>query len=57
MIAKLRACEQALAGGVDDVVIVDGRSAAALDRAAAESAAPVSATLIVKEAVVTGERR
>ena len=25
MIAKLRACEHALAGGVDDVVIVDGR--------------------------------
>ena len=45
MIAKLRACEQALAGGVDDVVIVDGRSAAALI-AAAESAAPASATRI-----------
>ena len=30
MIAKLRACEHALAGGVDDVVIVDGRDAAAL---------------------------
>ena len=56
MIAKLRACDQALTGGVDDVVIVDGRSAAALI-GAAESAAPASATLIVKEAVVTGERR
>jgi acetylglutamate kinase len=45
MIAKLRACEQALAGGVEDVVIVDGRSAAALI-AAAEGAAPASATRI-----------
>ena len=32
MIAKLRACEHALAGGVDDVVIVDGRERAALER-------------------------
>ena len=31
MIAKLRACEHALASGVDDVVIVDGRDRAALD--------------------------
>jgi acetylglutamate kinase len=48
MIAKLRACEDALAGGVDDVVIVDGRSAEAL-RAACHSAGPVpeAATLIV----------
>jgi acetylglutamate kinase len=45
MIAKLRACEDALAGGVDDVVIVDGRSAAALI-GAADSAAPESATRI-----------
>ena len=34
MIAKLRACEHALAGGVDDVVIVDGRDRAALEGAA-----------------------
>jgi len=38
MIAKLRACESALAGGVDDVVIVDGRDGAALEAAAAGSA-------------------
>jgi acetylglutamate kinase len=38
MIAKLRACECALAGGVDDVVIVDGRDGAALEAAAAGSA-------------------
>jgi acetylglutamate kinase len=36
MIAKLRACERAIAGGVADVVIVDGRDAAALAAAATE---------------------
>jgi acetylglutamate kinase len=48
MIAKLRACEDALAGGVDDVVIVDGRNAEAL-RASCHAAGPVpeAATLIV----------
>jgi acetylglutamate kinase len=45
MIAKLRACEHALAGGVDGVVIVDGRDGTALD-GAAESASPARATLI-----------
>jgi acetylglutamate kinase len=45
MIAKLRACEQALAGGVDAVVIVDGREGAALEAAAA-SASPSRATMI-----------
>jgi len=45
MIAKLRACEQAVAGGVDAVVIVDGRDVAALE-AAAESAAPARATVV-----------
>jgi acetylglutamate kinase len=34
MVAKLRACELALAAGVEDVVIVDGRDAAALEAAA-----------------------
>lgn len=43
MIAKLRACEHALAGGVDDVVIVDGRDGAAL-QAASTGAVPASAT-------------
>jgi acetylglutamate kinase len=47
MIAKLRACEQALAGGVRDVVIVDGREAAALEAAALERA-PASATRIMQ---------
>ena len=47
MIAKLRACEHALAGGVDDVVIVDGRSAETL-AAAAVSNTPAAATRIVR---------
>jgi acetylglutamate kinase len=48
MIAKLRACEEALAGGVDDVVIVDGRRGDAL-RASCHAAGPVpdASTLIV----------
>ena len=45
MIAKLRACEHAIGGGVDAVVIVDGRDSAALD-AAATSSAPPRGTLI-----------
>jgi acetylglutamate kinase len=47
MIAKLRACEHALASGVDDVVIVDGRDRAALESAASANA-PVKATRIVR---------
>ena len=45
MIAKLRACEHALAGGVDDVVIVDGRDSTSLV-SAAESGEPALATRI-----------
>jgi acetylglutamate kinase len=47
MIAKLRACEHALAGGVDDVVIVDGRQLSALE-AAALSGRPPAATRLVR---------
>ena len=47
MIAKLRACEHALAGGVDDVVIVDGRQLSAL-AAAAISGRPSAATKLVR---------
>jgi acetylglutamate kinase len=48
MIAKLRACEDALAGGVDDIVIVDGRDGDALRASCAPAGAvPPSATLIV----------
>jgi acetylglutamate kinase len=39
MIAKLRACEHALAHGVDDVVIVDGRDRLAIQTAARGDAA------------------
>jgi acetylglutamate kinase len=46
MIAKLRACERALTGGVDDVVIVDGRDRAALEDTAA-SGQPARATRLV----------
>jgi acetylglutamate kinase len=49
MIAKLHACEDALAGGVDDVVIVDGRKAAALENAAL-GAAPNGTTRLVRTA-------
>ena len=42
MIAKLRACEHALAAGVDEVVIVDGRDRAAVEAAAAGDAPPQS---------------
>ena len=49
MIAKLRACEQALAHGAGDVVIMDGRDRAALE-AAVTSAAPANATRLVATA-------
>jgi acetylglutamate kinase len=45
MVAKLRACEHAVASGVD-VVIVDGRNRSALE-AAALGAAPPGTTRIV----------
>ena len=51
MIAKLRACEQALAVGVDDVVIVDGRTAETL-AAAAASSVPAAATRLVAHTLV-----
>jgi acetylglutamate kinase len=46
MIAKLRACEHALAAGVDDVVIVDGRDGAALEAAA--TTVPPKATRLIR---------
>jgi acetylglutamate kinase len=49
MVAKLRACEHALANGVDDVVIVDGRDRTALE-AAASSETPAAATRLVRNA-------
>ena len=44
MIAKLRACEEALAGGVDDVIIVDGRDGTALGAISIPGAGTVPAT-------------
>jgi acetylglutamate kinase len=51
MIAKLRACEHAIAGGVDEVVIVDGQDKTALV-AAATGDAPTAATRIAASAGV-----
>ena len=48
MIAKLRACEHALAHGVGDVVIVDGRDGAALEAAALEAAPPNATRLLAR---------
>jgi acetylglutamate kinase len=47
MIAKLRACEEALANGVGEVVIVDGRDGASLE-AAVHDRPPAGATRIVQ---------
>jgi acetylglutamate kinase len=46
MIAKLRACDEALEAGVDEVVIVDGRDRSALE-AAARIVEPRAATRLV----------
>jgi acetylglutamate kinase len=58
MIAKLRACEHALAAGVDDVVIVDGRDLMALEAAGA-SRVPATATRLARltPPAATAERR
>ena len=59
MIAKLRACERALAGGVGDVLIVDGRDPAAIE-AAVGGAVPASATRVIameSSAALSGPRR
>ena len=53
MVAKLRACTDALASGVGDVLIVDGRDGAALAAAAADPA-PAAATRIVAPPVPAG---
>lgn len=45
MIAKLRACEQAIAAGVGDVLIIDGRDESAIE-AAATGSMPANATRI-----------
>jgi acetylglutamate kinase len=58
MVAKLRACEQALAGGVEEVVIVDGRDRTALEAAAAGTAAKTATRIAgFKTVVVSAFRR
>jgi acetylglutamate kinase len=46
MIAKLRACEDALQGGVEDVIIVDGRDRGALESAAVTDSPPGTTRLV-----------
>ncbi len=50
MIAKLRACEHALANGVAEVVIVDGQDRAALESAALDTAPPTATRVILSAA-------
>jgi acetylglutamate kinase len=50
MVAKLRACEQALDGGVGDVMIVDGRSGATV-ALAATGGVPAGATRLTRTVV------
>jgi acetylglutamate kinase len=58
MIAKLRACEHALAANVDDVVIVDGRDGAALVQAATPGHdTPATATRLCRGAGAPGPDR
>jgi acetylglutamate kinase len=51
MVAKLRACDQALAAGVDEVMIVDGRDRSALEQAAA-GGRPATATRLTAAVAV-----
>jgi acetylglutamate kinase len=53
MIAKLRACGHALAHGVDDVLIVDGRNRAAIETAADGGVPPTSTRLVATLAAET----
>ena len=53
MVAKLRACTDALANGVGDVLIVDGRDAGALEAAALDTPPP-GATRLVPAPVTAG---
>jgi hypothetical protein len=53
MIAKLRACQDALDSGVDDVVIVDGRDPAALVMTVGDEV-PAAATRLVAGEVLRG---
>jgi acetylglutamate kinase len=54
MVAKLRACQHAISGGVPDVVIVDGRDREALEAAALAQPTPLATRLV--EGARTGTR-
>jgi acetylglutamate kinase len=54
MIAKLRACEHALAGGVAEVVIVDSQDPAALESAARHRAPTATRVICVKSCATAG---
>jgi acetylglutamate kinase len=56
MIAKLRACADALAAGVGDVIIVDGRDGAALEAAAALDVPAHSTRMVSAPAAAGGTR-
>jgi acetylglutamate kinase len=52
MVAKLRACQQAIAGGVEEIVLVDGREPTTIAAALGRSAAgPLAATRIVSAGI------
>ena len=51
MVAKLKACERALMGGIEEVVIVDGRDGAALEAAAGGAAPPTATRMALKHLV------
>jgi acetylglutamate kinase len=51
MVAKLKACERALAAGVDEVLIVDGRDGSALEAAAGGAVPPNATRLNLKHLV------
>jgi acetylglutamate kinase len=53
MIAKLRACEHALANGVDDVLIVDGQDGTAIETAADGGVPPAATRLVATVAETT----
>ena len=50
MVAKLRACTQAISGGADEVVIVDGRDSAALEAAVAGQDPPGTTRIVAAAA-------
>jgi acetylglutamate kinase len=56
MVAKLGACRDALAGGVDDVLLLDGKDAAALGAAIAGETSGRGQTLLRSQRALNGVR-